>query len=78
MNSVQQILDAAQHLPPTERVQLIYALWDSVSSDDWAPPNGEWISESQRRSAAIDAGTMKTSPWEQVRERARKKAGLDE
>ena len=77
MTTVQEILSAAQTLPPAERAQLIHALWDSVSPDDWAPPSDEWIAEAQRRSAALDAGQMTASPWAEVRKRARRKAGLD-
>lgn len=78
MTTVQEILDAAQALPSGERAQLIHALWDSVSPDDWTPPNDEWITEAQRRSDAYDAGQMTASPWSEVRQRARRKAGLDE
>jgi putative addiction module component (TIGR02574 family) len=78
MTTVQQILDAAQSLPSGERAQLIHALWDSVSPDDWAPPSDEWIAEAQRRSEAYDSGQMTASPSSEVRQRARRKAGLDD
>ena len=77
MTTVQEILDAAQALPPAERAQLIYALWDTVSSEDWALPGDDWIAEAQRRSDALDAGQMSASPWAEVRQRVRRKAGLD-
>jgi putative addiction module component (TIGR02574 family) len=78
MTTVQEILDAAQTLPSAERARLIHALWQSVSPDDWTPPNDEWITEAQRRSEAYDAGQITASPWPGVRQRARRKAGLDE
>ena len=78
MTTVQEILDAARALPSSERAQLIRALWESVSPDDWAPPSDEWIAEAQRRSEAYDAGQMTASPWPEVRQRARRKAGLDD
>ncbi|MEO2034081.1 MAG: addiction module protein [Planctomycetaceae bacterium] len=78
MTTVQEILDAAQTLPSAERAQLIHALWQSVSSDDWTPPSHEWIAEARRRSEAYDAGQMTASPWSEVRQRTRRKAGLDE
>jgi len=78
MTTIQEILDAAQTLPSAERAQIISALWQSVSPDDWAPPADDWIAEAQRRSEAYDAGEMKASPWSDVRKRARRKAGLDE
>ena len=78
MTTVQEILNAAQALPSAERAQLIHALWESVSPQDWVPPSDEWIAEAQRRSDAFDAGEMAASPWSDVRQRARRKAGLDD
>jgi len=78
MTTVREILDAAQALPSAERAQLIHALWSTVSPEDWTPPSEDWIGEAQRRSEAYDAGEMTASPWKEVRQRARKKAGLDD
>jgi putative addiction module component (TIGR02574 family) len=76
MTTVQEILDAAQTLPTSERARLIHALWETVSPDDWALPSEEWIAGSQRRSEAYDFGQMTASPWSEVRQRARRKAGF--
>jgi putative addiction module component (TIGR02574 family) len=78
MTTFQEIIDAAQGLPVAERARLITALWDTVSPNDWAPPSDEWIDESQRRSKAFDDGKMSGAPWSEVRERARRQAGLDD
>jgi len=78
MTTLQEILAAAQSLASAERAQLIDALWQSVSPEDWTPPTDEWITEAQRRSDAYDAGQMTASTWSDVRQRARRKAGLDE
>ncbi len=78
MTTVQEILDAAQALPSVERARLIHALWESISPDDWALPGDEWIAESQRRSEAYDSGEMTASSWAEVRQCARRKAGLDD
>lgn len=78
MTTIQEILVAAQALPSVERAQLIHALWESVSPEDWAPPSDEWLAEAQRRSDAYDAGQMTAAPCSEVRERARRKAGLDD
>ena len=78
MSTIQDILNAAQGLPSGERAQLIYALWDSVSPEDWAPPSAAWVDEVQRRSAALDDGQMTTSRWSEVRQRTRRKVGLDD
>lgn len=77
MTTINEILTAAQSLPASERAQLIATLWDSVSPVDWVPPNSQWITEANRRSDACDAGEMTRSTWAEVRERARREAGLD-
>lgn len=77
MTTLQEILAAAQSLPPTDRAQLIYALWDTVSAEDWTPPHDQWLEEVQRRSEAYEAGEMTAAPWQEVRARVRRQAGLD-
>lgn len=78
MTTVQEILDAARALSSAERARLIHALWQSVSPDDWTHPGDDWMEEAQRRSEAYDAGQMTASPWSEVRQRARRRAGLDD
>jgi putative addiction module component (TIGR02574 family) len=78
MSTVKEILDAAQTLPPAERARLIHALWSSIAPEHWVPPNDDWVAEAQRRSEAYDAGQMTASPWSEVRQRVRRKAGLDD
>ncbi|EGF24152.1 hypothetical protein RBWH47_05095 [Rhodopirellula baltica WH47] len=48
-----------------------------MSPTDWVPPDAQWVNEANRRSDAYDAGEMTGAPWAEVRERARRKAGLD-
>lgn len=78
MTTLKEILDAAQTLSSVERAQLIEALWDSMSPNDWPGPSRSWREEIKRRSEAIDQGQMTASPWSNVRDRARDRAGLDE
>lgn len=78
MTTVKEILDAAQALPSDERARLIHALWDTVSANDWSPPTDEWIAEANHRSEALDSGEMTTAPWSEVRQKARRQAGLDD
>lgn len=78
MTSMNEILTAAQSLPASERAKLIAALWDNVSPTDWVPPDAQWVVEANRRSEAYDAGEMTGTPWAEVCERARGKAGLDD
>jgi putative addiction module component (TIGR02574 family) len=78
MNTFDDVLGAAEALPPTDRIRLIYALWDTVPLEEWPAPTVEWIAEVQRRSAEYDAGRMTAAPWPEVRARARREAGLNE
>ena len=77
MTSLNEILNAAQSLPSPERAQLIAALWDNVSPIDWVPPDDQWLAEANRRSDLSESGEMTGSSWSDVRERARRRAGLD-
>jgi putative addiction module component (TIGR02574 family) len=78
MNTFDDVLGAAQHLAPSDRIRLVQALWETVPPEEWPPPSQEWINEAQRRSADYDAGRLTSAPWPDVRTRARQKAGLDE
>ena len=78
MTRFDDVLGAAQDLTPSDRVRLIDALWDTVPPEQWPPPSEQWIAEAQRRWSEYDAGRMPASPWPEVRNRARRKAGLDE
>jgi len=78
MSTFDDVLGAAQDLPPTDRIRLIHALWDTVPPEEWPTPSEAWVEEAQRRSAEYDAGRMSASPWPEVRARARRRAGLDE
>lgn len=78
MTNLNEILIAAQNLPPADRAVLIAALWDKSSPEEWIGPGEDWIAEANRRSDQYDSGAMTGDSWEAVRERARKKAGLDD
>lgn len=78
MTDYESILTAAQGLSPTERAQLIVELWDHTSPENWSPPSDAWLSETNRRSDALDAGEMTGSSWQEVRERARRQAGFND
>jgi putative addiction module component (TIGR02574 family) len=77
MTTFNDIFDAAQTLPVADQLRLIDAIWDHLPASEWPMPDEAWIAESQRRSAACDAGTMSASSWADVQTRARKKAGLN-
>jgi putative addiction module component (TIGR02574 family) len=77
MATFDEVLGAAQGLPPLDRIRLVQALWETVPPEQWPHPSKDWIDEAQRRSAEYDAGRSTASPWPEVRSRARRKAGLD-
>lgn len=77
MRTFDDVYGAAEALTPTDRIRLVHALWETIPPDQWPAPSAEWIVEAERRSAELDAGRMTASPWTEVRERARRKAGLD-
>ena len=78
MTRFDDVLGAAEALTPSERIRLIDALWHTVPPEQWPSPSDRWIGEAQRRSSEYDAGSMPASPWPEGRDRARRKAGLDE
>jgi putative addiction module component (TIGR02574 family) len=78
MTNLNEILTAAQNLSAVDRAQLIAALWDNASPEDWVGPAEDWIAESRHRSDQYESGTMQGDSWETVRERANRKAGLDD
>ena len=78
MSTFDDVFVAAEGLTPADRVRLVHELWDTIPPQDWPAPDQEWIGEAQRRSEEYDAGRMTASPWPEVRQRARRKAGLDE
>ncbi len=78
MQSFQDVLDAARSLTATDRMRLVDALWDDVSPADWPVPSDDWMAEARRRSAEYDRGEMSAAKWPEVRDHARRQAGLDE
>lgn len=77
MTTFNDIYDAAQTLPAADQLRLIEAIWNHLPPSEWSMPDEVWGAESQRRSAAYDAGTMSASSWPDVQVRARKRAGLN-
>ena len=66
------VLEAALHLDPIDRERLVKQLMRSlVSEKEFASDEIEraWLTELQRRSAEIDAGTAELVDWFGVRSR---------
>jgi putative addiction module component (TIGR02574 family) len=65
---------AIKHLRVAERLDLIGELWDSIPDSPDELPTPEWHREElERRLAAADADPDGAIPWEEVRQRLRKK-----
>jgi putative addiction module component (TIGR02574 family) len=77
-SSMEQAFRLAQTLSPDERLQLISRLWESIRlSGDFRPSDAD-LCEMQRRSAELDAGTVKGIPWEVVRDSVRARLASNE
>jgi putative addiction module component (TIGR02574 family) len=64
-----------EHLNPTQKLELITALWESIPNSMEAIPVPEWHrQELEQRLAKADAAPEAASPWEEVRDRLRDKS----
>ena len=72
-----EVLRMARSLDEVERVQLVEELLGSLSADESAPLDDTWLAEIDRRSDGLDAGTVATIPWHDVRRQARERANLN-
>ena len=77
MSQYDAALSAAFALPIDERLKLIDALASTVPDDQPPALSAEWISEIDRRLAAIESGAEQTIPWETIRSELAQKVGLD-
>lgn len=59
----------AAELSEQDRAALAGLLIESLEGEPDAEVEAAWASEIQRRMAELEAGTVETVPWEQVRQR---------
>ncbi len=62
-----EIFREAAELPERDRATLAGLLIESLEPEPDAEVEAAWAQEIQRRVAELDAGTVKTIPWEEVR-----------
>ena len=62
-------------LSPSERIELIEALWDSLDPAEAAPITPELAEELERRSAEAEANPAAGRSWDEVREDLKKRLG---
>jgi len=73
MSTPEEILAAANALPPNDRWVLVTRLWETLPPEAWDAPDDLELAEIQRRSAEYDAGGVvpvdKTEVQRLIRER---------
>jgi putative addiction module component (TIGR02574 family) len=68
-----EILRDASELSEQDRATLGGLLIESLETEVDADVEAAWSAEIARRVAQLDAGTAKTVPWEEVRQRLRER-----
>ena len=63
------LLEQALSLPEHERAKLAARLLESLDLEAQDDVDAAWAAEIDRRCAAVDAGTLTTSDWKDVRAR---------
>ena len=67
-----ELLKKALALPPEERADLASTLIDSLDATVDDDVEAAWQEEIQRRMHDVRSGKVKTTPWEEVRDKAQK------
>lgn len=69
MNEVTSLLEQALGLPEHDRAEIANRLLESLDPDTQHEVDEAWAAEIESRCAAVDAGTLATSDWKDVRAR---------
>jgi putative addiction module component (TIGR02574 family) len=69
MSESEELLSKALRLPEHDRAELARRLLESLDADRSDDVNEAWLTEIERRCAAVDAGEAVTSDWEDFRRR---------
>ena len=64
---VTELLREAAELPENERAELAGRLLETLESEHEEGVEAAWAEEIERRVRQLDAGEVRTIPWEQVR-----------
>jgi len=64
-----EIFREAAELPEQDRAALAGLLIESLEGDPDPDVEAAWAAEIERRVAELDAGTVQTVPWQEVRQR---------
>lgn len=63
------LLEQALSLPEHERATIAARLLESLDEEAQSDVDAAWAAEIERRCAAVDAGTLATGDWKDVRAR---------
>jgi putative addiction module component (TIGR02574 family) len=69
MTDIDTLLEQALSLPEPERARMAARLLESLDEEAQNDVDTAWAAEIERRCAAVDAGTLATSDWKDVRAR---------
>jgi putative addiction module component (TIGR02574 family) len=75
--SVDDIIDQALRQPEKERARIAEILISSPEKSVDRDIELAWQEEVARRSKEIDSGTVKCIPWEEVRDKVRRNASVE-
>lgn len=69
MKETTALLEEVLSLPEHDRAEIATRLLESLDPKAQQDVDKAWVAEIERRCAAVDAGTMGTSDWKDVRAR---------
>jgi putative addiction module component (TIGR02574 family) len=69
MKETTTLLEQVLSLPENDRAEIATRLLESLDPDAEQDVDEAWAAEIERRCAAVDAGTIGTSDWKEVRAR---------
>jgi len=69
MNKTTNLLEQALDLPEHDRAEIATRLLESLDPRTQSDVDAAWSAEIERRCAAVDAGELATSDWNEVRAR---------
>jgi putative addiction module component (TIGR02574 family) len=69
MSETTTLLEQVLSLPEHERAEIATRLLESLDPEAQQDVDEAWAAEIERRCAAVDAGTLATSDWTEVRAR---------
>jgi putative addiction module component (TIGR02574 family) len=69
MSDTAALLEQVLSLPEHDRAELAMRLLESLDPEVQTDVDEAWAAEIERRCAAVDAGTLATSDWADVRAR---------